>query len=60
MLKFIHVILKGWDAYFTIPTFDFNFWVKLPKANKERLIIERNELGQIVYSKVPELPITYA
>jgi hypothetical protein len=48
------------DAYFTVPTFDFRFLVTLPKANKERLILERNQLGQIVRAEVPELPYKYA
>jgi len=43
------------DSLFVVPTFDFNFWLKLPKAKKERLIIERNQLGQIVKSKVPDV-----
>jgi len=41
--------------YFTVPTFDFFFKVNLPKANKERLIIDRDYLGRIVASKVPEV-----
>lgn len=32
--------------------FDFFFKFPIPKPNKERLIIERNELGQIVKTKV--------
>lgn len=48
------------DSLFPVPQFDFRFFVTLPKANKERLIIERNELGQIIASKVPELPSYYA
>ena len=43
------------DTRFVIPTFEFNFRVKLPKANKERLILQRNKLGQIVKSKVPDV-----
>ena len=45
------------DAHFTVSTFDFYFRVVLPKANKERLIIERDCLGRIVASKVPEVEI---
>jgi type II restriction/modification system DNA methylase subunit YeeA len=41
-----------WDAHFTVPTFDFFFKVALPKANKERIIVERNKLGQVVKSIV--------
>lgn len=50
----------GRDTYFTVPTFDFRFLVTLPKANKERLILERNQLGQIVRTGVPDLPYKYA
>jgi len=48
------------DAHFTVPTFDFFFKVVLPKANKERLIMERDYLGRILSSKVPDSPILYA
>jgi len=48
------------DSLFTVPQFDFYFKVNIPKANKERLIMERDYLGRIVTSKVPELPTTYA
>ncbi|KKS95097.1 MAG: hypothetical protein UV71_C0012G0018 [Microgenomates group bacterium GW2011_GWC1_43_13] len=55
MLKYLHEFLRSWDTHFTVPTFEFNFKLPIPKANKERLIIERNELGQIIHSKVPPL-----
>ena len=48
-----------WDSDFSVPTFDFRFLASIPKANKERLILERNQLGQIVRSKVPEIPTKY-
>ena len=54
VLKSGHESFCG-DAHFTVSTFDFYFKIVLPKANKERLIIERNELGQIVRSKVNEI-----
>jgi hypothetical protein len=41
------------DSLFTVPQFDFYFKVVIPKANKERLIVERNSLGQIIRSEVP-------
>lgn len=59
MLEYFYVSLKSRDAYFTVPTFDFRFLVTLPKANKDRLILERNQLGQIVRAEVPELPYKY-
>jgi hypothetical protein len=59
MLKSTHEFICR-DAHFAVPTFDFFFKVTLPKANKERLIMERDYLGRIVSSKVPESPITYA
>ena len=60
MLKFPYVIAFVRDSLFTIPQFDFYFKVTLPKANKERLIMERDYLGRILSSKVPDLPIPYA
>lgn len=54
MLKYLHVILKSGDSHFTVPTFDFYFKVTLPKARKEREIIERDCLGRILASRVPE------
>lgn len=54
MLKYTHGV-KNWDAHFTVPTFDFYFKVVLPKANKERLIMERDMLGRIVKSQVPAI-----
>jgi len=50
----------GRDAHFTVPTFDFFFKVALPKANKERLIIERDFMGRILHSQVPDPPNYYA
>ncbi len=41
------------DSHFTVPTFDFSFKFLIPRANKERLIIERNSRGQIIRSEVP-------
>lgn len=55
MLEYNNYGVKNWDTYFTVPTFDFKFLIAIPRANKERLIIERNQLGQIVHSKVPEI-----
>lgn len=55
MLKYGYEFFKSWDIQFSVPTFDFKFFVAIPRANKERLIIERNQLGQIVHSKVPEI-----
>jgi hypothetical protein len=59
VLKWLHGSISR-DGHFAIPQFDFYFKVVLPKANKERLIMERDYLGRIVSSKVPESPITYA
>jgi hypothetical protein len=42
---------KNWNTHFTVPTFDFFFKVHIPKANKERLIVERDNYGRIVTSK---------
>ena len=47
---------KNWDAYFAVPTFDFYFKVALPKANKERIIAERDcFLGRILYSRLTHI-----
>ena len=54
MLKLAHVIVKNGDAHFTVPTLDFIFKVVIPKANKERLIMERDMMGRILSSKVPQ------
>lgn len=43
----------GWDRLFTVPTFDFFFKLILPKPNKERIILKRDNLGRIVASKTP-------
>ena len=59
MLKFLHEFLKLRDTHFTVPTFDFYFKVALPKARKEREIIERDYLGRIVRAKVPDLSISH-
>jgi len=55
LLQYTYEFTRSRDAHFTVPTFDFYFKVVLPKANKGRLIIERNKLGQIVNSKVPDV-----
>lgn len=56
------------DTLFTVPiynpersrrTFDFYFKVTLPRARKERKIIERDYLGRIVASKVSDITIPY-
>jgi len=49
-----------WDSLFTVPTFDFYFKVVLPRARKEREIVQRDYLGRIVASKVPNIVIPYA
>ncbi len=54
VLKYYNYGVKNWDAHFTIPTFDFIFKVAIPKANKERLIMERDMMGRILSSKVPQ------
>lgn len=59
MLKFPHGV-KNWDAHLIVPTFDFYFKVAIPKANKERLIMERDMMGRILSSKVPEIYNHYA
>jgi hypothetical protein len=41
-----------WDSLFTVPQFDFYFKIAIPKANKERLITERDEWGRIIHSAV--------
>jgi len=48
------------DTYFAVPTFDFYFRINIPKKRKDREIVERNYLGRILKTKVPELhdPIT--
>jgi len=43
------------DTHFAVPTFDFYFKIELPKANKERIIMERDNLGRIMESRVPHL-----
>jgi len=53
MLKYSHVISFMRDTHFAVPTFDFYFKVALPKANKERLIIERDFMGRIIATKTP-------
>lgn len=47
--------VKNWDTHFTVPTFDFCFKTAIPKANKERLITERDIMGRIVRSRVPDM-----
>ncbi len=58
MLKFGYGTECG-NVIFTNQTFDFHFKLEAPKARKEREIIERDYLGGIVSSKVPELLILY-
>lgn len=53
VLKFTYVTFSR-DGHFTIPQFDFYFKFLIPKASKERLILQRNKLGQITRSKVPK------
>jgi len=53
MLKYSHECFC-WDALFTNPTFDFYFKIVLPKARKEREIMERDRMGRIVTSRVPQ------
>lgn len=53
MLKSSHVTAFVWDSLFTVPQFNFYFKVALPKLNKERVILERDDLGRIVVSKTP-------
>lgn len=55
MLEYFYVSLKSRDAHFTVPQFEFIFKVAIPKANKERLIMERDMMGRILSSKVPEV-----
>jgi len=49
MLEYPHESFCG-DSLFTVPTFEIYFKFPIPKANKERLILRRNKLGQIVKS----------
>jgi len=60
MLNAIMIYASNWDSLFTNPTFDFYFKVVLPKKQKEREIIERDYLGRIVASKVPDTIVPYA
>ena len=60
LLQYTYEFTRSRDAHFTVPTFDFYFKVVLPRARKEREILERDNLGRIVASKVPDLPISYA
>lgn len=41
--------------HFTVPQFEFYFKVAIPNANKERLIMERDMMGRILSSKVPDV-----
>ena len=59
MIKYPHESFS-WDSLFAVPQFDFYFKLALPKARKEREIIERDYLGRIVAAKVPELQNYYA
>ena len=60
MLKSAHEFFELRDAHFVNPTFDFYFKVILPKARREREIIERDFLGRIKASRVPEIPISFS
>lgn len=60
MIKLIHDFFFMRDTHFTLPTynsersrmnFEFFFKFPIPKANKERIITERDGLGRIVSSK---------
>lgn len=53
MLKYEHESLCR-DMHFSVPQFDFYFKVAIPKENKERLIMERDMMGRILSSKVPD------
>lgn len=66
MIKYSHEFAFVRDTHFGIPTynsersrmnFDFYFKFKIPKPNKERLILERDQLRKIATSKVPDVPI---
>lgn len=52
MIKFLHEMYKMRDTHFTVPTFDFYFKFKIPEPNKNRKILERDELGRILSSAV--------
>ena len=52
-VKYPHERFCG-DTHFSVPTFDFFFKIMLPKPNKERIIMERDRLGRIVSSNIPE------
>jgi hypothetical protein len=54
MLKYNYGV-KNWDAHFVVPTFDFSFKINIPKPNKERIILKRDNLGRIVNSTVAEV-----
>ncbi|MBU2036396.1 hypothetical protein KKC36_03050, partial [Patescibacteria group bacterium] len=41
---------KHRDLFLVSITFDFCFKPNIPKSKKERIIMERGELGRIVYS----------
>jgi len=45
------------DSLFTNPTFDFYFKVAVPKARKDRIILERDMLGRIIHSQPPGPPV---
>jgi len=47
------------DTYFIVPTFDFCFKVILSKANKGKLIVERDTHGRIIKSEVPKNEFVY-
>jgi hypothetical protein len=52
MIKYDNCGVKNWDAHFTVPTFDFYFKVAIPRAQKGRVIVQRDSLGRILSSQV--------
>lgn len=44
---------KNWDIQDAIPNLELFFIMKLPKPLSEGIIMERNNRGRIVKSKVP-------
>jgi hypothetical protein len=64
MLNCTYEFLKLRDTHFGIPTynsersrtnFDFYFKFQIPKPNKERLIVQIDELGRIIKTKLVEI-----
>lgn len=46
MAKFVLYVFKCWDRWNTMLPFILK--VKLPKANKERIILKRDDFGRIL------------